>query len=241
MNTHATLEQMKQLRFNGMAEAYHEQLQQPLHQQLDGHELVAHLIQSEQLSRQQEKTAYFLRLAKLRLPAIPEQVTCSASRNLTKQQLATLLQGQYLKDGDTILITGSTGCGKSYLACALGYQACQQGYRTSYLNMNRFIEKVTLAKLDGTYIKLLNYLERQTLIILDDFGLQPLTLEMKLALLQVIEERHGKRSTIITSQLPVASWHQYLNEPTVADAIMDRLTAREHRIDLQGESLRRKK
>jgi DNA replication protein DnaC len=241
MNTHATLEQMKQLRFNGMAEAYHEQLQQPLHQQLDGHELVAHLIQSEQLSRQQEKTAYFLRLAKLRLPAIPEQVTCSASRNLTKQQLATLLQGQYLKDGDTILITGSTGCGKSYLACALGYQACQQGYRTSYLNMNRFIEKVTLAKLDGTYIKLLNYLERQTLIILDDFGLQPLTLEMKLALLQVIEERHGKRSTIITSQLPVASWHQYLNEPTVADAIMDRLTAGEHRIELQGESLRRKK
>jgi DNA replication protein DnaC len=232
---------MKQLRFNGMAEAYHEQLQQPLHQQLDGHELVAHLIQTEQLSRQQEKTAYFLRLAKLRLPAIPEQVTCSASRNLTKQQLATILQGQYLKDGDTILITGSTGCGKSYLACALGYQACQQGYRTTYLNMNRFIEKVTLAKLDGTYIKLLNYLERQTLVILDDFGLQPLTLEMKLAMLQVIEERHGKRSTIITSQLPVASWHQYLNEPTVADAIMDRLTAREHRIELQGDSLRRKK
>jgi DNA replication protein DnaC len=241
MNTHATLEQMKQLRFNGMADAYREQLQQPLHQQLDGHELVAHLIQTEQLSRQQEKTAYFLRLAKLRLPAIPEQVTCSPSRNLTKPQLATLLQGQYLKDGDTILITGSTGCGKSYLACALGYQACQQGYRTTYLNMNRFIEKVTLAKLDGTYIKLLNYLERQTLIILDDFGLQPLTLEMKLALLQVIEERHGKRSTIITSQLPVASWHQYLNEPTVADAIMDRLTAREHRIELQGESMRRKK
>jgi DNA replication protein DnaC len=241
MNTQATLEQMKQLKFNGMADAYHEQLQQPLHQQLDGHELIAHLIQTEQLSRQQEKTAYFLRLAKLRLPAIPEQVTCSPSRNLTKQQLATLLQGQYLKDGDTILITGSTGSGKSYLACALGYQACQQGYRTTYLNMNRFIEKVTLAKLDGTYIKLLNYLERQTLIILDDFGLQPLTLEMKLALLQVIEERHGKRSTIITSQLPVASWHQYLNEPTVADAIMDRLTARDHRIELQGDSLRRKK
>lgn len=107
--------------------------------------------------------------------------------------------------------------------------------------MNRFIEKVTLAKLDGSYIKLLNHLERQTLIILDDFGLQPLTQEMKLALLQVLEERHGKKSTIITSQLPVAAWHPYLNEPTIADAIMDRLTAREHRIELQGESLRRKK
>jgi DNA replication protein DnaC len=107
--------------------------------------------------------------------------------------------------------------------------------------MNRFIEKVTLAKLDGTYIKLLNHLERQTLIILDDLGLQPLTQEMKLALLHVLEERHAKRSAIITSQLPVAAWHQYLNEPTIADAIMDRLTAREHRIELQGESLRRKK
>lgn len=241
MNTNATLEQMKQLRLNGMAEAYHQQLQQPVHQQLEAHELLGLLIQSEQLSRQQEKTAYFLKLARLRLPAIPEQVTCSPSRNLTKQQLTTLLQGQYLKDGDNILITGATGCGKSYLACALGYHACQQGYKTTYLNMNRFIEKVTLAKLDGTYIKLLNHLERQTLIILDDFGLQPLTQEMKLALLQVLEERHGKRSTIITSQLPVAAWHQYLNEPTIADAIMDRLTAREHRIELQGESLRRKK
>lgn len=241
MNTNATLDQMKQLRLSGMAHAYYEQLQQPVHQQLDGHELVAHLIQTEQLSRQQEKTEYYLKLAKLRLPAIPEQVSCSPARNLTKQQLATLLQGHYLQDGDNILITGSTGCGKSYLACALGYQACQQGYKTTYLNMNRFIEKVTLAKLDGTYIKLLNHLERQTLIILDDFGLQPLTQEMKLALLQVLEERHGKRSTIITSQLPVAAWHQYLNEPTIADAIMDRLTAREHRIELQGESLRRKK
>lgn len=241
MNTNATLEQIKQLRLNGMARAYHEQLQQSVHQQLDGHELLAHLIEAEQLSRQQEKTTYYLKLAKLRLPAIPEQVNCSASRNLSKQQLATLLQGQYLKDGESVLITGATGCGKSYLACALGYQACQQGYRTTYLNMNRFIEKVTLAKLDGTYIKLLNYLERQTLIILDDFGLQPLTQEMKLALLQVIEERHAKRATIITSQLPVGAWHQYLNEPTIADAIMDRLTAREHRIELQGESLRRKK
>jgi DNA replication protein DnaC len=107
--------------------------------------------------------------------------------------------------------------------------------------MNRFIEKITLSKLDGSYIKLLNHLERQALMILDDFGLQPMQQDVKLALLQILEERNGKRSTIITSQLPVSAWHQYLNEPTVADAIMDRLTASAHRIELKGESLRRKK
>jgi DNA replication protein DnaC len=132
-------------------------------------------------------------------------------------------------------------CGKSYLACALGYQSCLLGMKTTYLSMNRFIEKITLAKLDGSYIKLLNHLERQALIIIDDFGLQPMQQEVKLALLQILEERHGKRSTMITSQLPVAKWYDYINEPTIADAVMDRLTASAHRIELKGESLRRKK
>jgi DNA replication protein DnaC len=112
--------------------------------------------------------------------------------------------------------------------------------KTTYLSMNRFIEKIMLSKLDGSYIKLLNHLERQALIILDDFGLQPMQQDVKLSLLQILEERHGKRSTIVTSQLPVSAWHEYINEPTVADAIMDRLTAQAHRIDLKGESLRRK-
>jgi len=241
MNTNATLEQMKELRLSGMALTYSKQLELPVHQQLDAHELIAQLLQSEQLCRQQEKTTYYLKLAKLRLPAIPEQIQCSAARNLTKQQLTTLLEGYYLKQGENILLTGATGCGKSYLACALGYQACQMGMKTTYFSMNRFIEKITLSKLDGSYIKLLNHLERQALIILDDFGLQPMQQDVKLALLQILEERNGKRSTIITSQLPVSAWHQYLNEPTVADAIMDRLTAGAHWIELKGESLRRKK
>lgn len=240
MNTQATIEQMKQLRLTGMTQAYLAQLEQPVHQQLEAHELIAWLIQSEQLARQQEKTAYYLKLAKLRQHAIPEQIHCSAARNLSKQQLAVLLEGQYLKDAENILITGATGCGKSYLACALGYQSCMLEQKTIYLNMNRFIEKVTLAKLDGTYLKLLTHLERQTLIVLDDFGLQPLTQDIKLTLLQILEERHGKRSTIITSQLPVSAWHEYINEPTLADAIMDRLTAKVHRVELKGESMRKK-
>lgn len=240
MNTNATLEQMKELRLSGMAHAYQQQLELPVHQQLENHQLVAQLVQTELLSRQQEKTTYYLKLAKLRLPAIPEQVACSITRNFTKQQLTTLLEGHYLDQGENVLITGATGCGKSYLACALGHQSCLQGRKTAYFSMNRFIEKITLSKLDGSYLKLLNHLERQTLIILDDFGLQPMQQDVKLALLQILEERHGKKATLITSQLPVSAWHEYINEPTIADAILDRLTANAHRIELRGESLRRK-
>jgi len=240
MNTNATLEQLKQLRLGGMVQSYQQQLELPLHQQLYAHELVAQLVQSEQLNRQQEKTTYYLKLAKLRINAIPEQINCSVARNFTKQQLAILLEGQYMEQGENILVTGATGCGKSYLACALGYQACLLGRKTTYLSMNRFIERITISKIDGTYIKLLNHLERQSLIILDDFGLQPMQQDVKLALLQILEERNGKRSTLVTSQLPVSAWHEYINEPTVADAIMDRLTANAHRIELKGESMRRK-
>ena len=241
MNTTQTLEQLQQLRLSGMYQSYRSQLELPLNQQLEGHELLAHLVQSEQLNRSNEKTAYYLKLAKLRLPANMEQIQCSSGRNLTKQQLATLAEGRYLQQGENILITGSTGCGKSYLACALGHQACMMGYKTTYLNMNRLIEKVTLSKLDGSYIKLLNHLERQTLIILDDFGLQNLGQEVRLTLLQLLEDRYGRKSIIITSQLPVAKWYEYIYDPTLADAILDRLTANAHRIELKGESLRRKK
>lgn len=241
MNTTETLQQMQQLRLQGMYRAYHSQLELPMDQQLEGHELIAQLVQSEQLNRAQEKTAMYLKLAKLRLPATIEQIECSTARNLTKQQLATLAEGRYLDGGENLLITGSTGCGKSYLACALGHQACLQGYKTTYLGMNRLIEKITLSKLDGSYIKLLNHLERQALIILDDFGLQTMSQDVRLTLLQMLEDRYAKRSIVVTSQLPVSKWYEYINDPTLADAILDRLTANAHRVELKGESLRRKK
>src|SRR5258708_10153927 len=241
MNTTETLQQLQQLKLHGMAAAYRSQLDLPMHQQLETHELIAQLAQTELLTRNNDRTTLYLKLAKLRLAATPEQTESSPARNLTKQQLATLLEGQHIKQGETVLITGPTGCGKSYLACALGHQACIQGYKTLYLNMNRLVEKITLAKLDGSFIKLLNHFERVSLIILDDFGLQVLDQTVKLALLQILEDRYARKSVIVTSQLPVAKWHEYIKEPTLADAILDRLTAKAVRIELKGESRRGKK
>ncbi len=241
MNTTQTLDQMQQLRLHGMYHAYKTQTELPMDHQLENHELIAHLLQSEAQHRANEKTACYLKLAKLRLPATIEQVECSTARNISKQQLATLAEGQYLQRAENILITGATGCGKSWLACALGHQACLLGHKTTYLNMNRLIEKVTLSKLDGSYIRLLNHLERQSLIILDDFGLQPLTQDIRLTILQLLEDRYGRKSIIFASQLPVAKWYEYINDATLADAIMDRMTANAIRIELKGQSMRSKK
>jgi DNA replication protein DnaC len=152
-----------------------------------------------------------------------------------------LADGMFIDRAENILITGATGCGKSYLACALGRQACSLGYRVIYFGMNRFLEKIAQSKLDGTFIKMLNQIEKTHLLILDDFGLTPLDSISRLALLQVLEDRYERRSVIITSQLPVIKWYDFIGEPTLADAIMDRLAGNAHRIELKGESLRKKK
>jgi DNA replication protein DnaC len=155
--------------------------------------------------------------------------------------LTTLADGTFIEKAENILITGSTGSGKSYFACAMGRNACNLGFRTVYYSMNRMIEALAAARLDGTYVRWLNMIAKTPLLIIDDFGLQPLSPDMRLSLLQILEDRFAKGSTIITSQLPIKKWYEYINEPTLADAICDRLTANAHKIELKGDSLRSKK
>ena len=241
MNTQETLEALLRLKLNGMAKRYQAVLEQPVHQQPDSHSLLAMVAEAEDLYRTHQRTQLYLRMSKLRYNAVPEHVHCSADRGLPKEQLITLCDGMFINKGENVLISGATGCGKSYLACALGRQACIQGYRTLYYSMNRVIEALANARLDGSYIKWLNLIAKTPLLILDDFGLQPLDHQIKLTLLQVLEDRYAKGATIVTSQLPINRWHEYINDPTLADAILDRLTASAHRIELKGESLRKRK
>ncbi|MEH6705213.1 MAG: ATP-binding protein, partial [Galbibacter orientalis] len=142
---------------------------------------------------------------------------------------------------ENILITGSTGVGKSFIASALGYQACSLGYKVKYYNINKLFGKLKSAKADGSYLKEIDRIEKQDLIILDDFGLQQLDNTKRQAFMEIIEDRHGKKSTIIASQLPVINWHEIIGEQTIADAILDRLVHSAHRVDLKGESMRKKR
>lgn len=241
MNQQSTLDQLKELKLSGMAKRYDAILQQPLHQQPEPHAMIAMLTEAEAGYRIYQRTELYLRLAKLRYQATVEQINCTPGRGITKEMLATLADGTFIEKSENLLICGATGSGKSYLACAMGRNACMLGHRTLYYSMNRFIEALAAARLDGTYIRWLNQIAKTPLLILDDFGLQPLTHDMRLTLLQILEDRFAKGSTIITSQLPVNKWYEYINEPTLADAICDRLTANAHKIDLKGESLRKKK
>lgn len=241
MNTQITLDHLSQLKLHGMSRAYQALLSMPLQDQPSLNQFMARLAEAEIQERAQKKTEMFLLQSKMRYHAVLEQVHCNANRNLEREKLMMVADCTFIERAENLLICGATGCGKSYLACAIGRQACIFGYRTMYFGMNRFLERISSSKLDGTYVKLLNQIEKTHLIIFDDFGLQPLDGITRLALLQILEDRYGKKSIIIASQLPVSKWYEYIGESTIADAIMDRLSVNAHRFELKGESLRKKK
>ena len=235
-----SLTMLQQLRLDGMSNAYEAILQLPINKHPEAHELVARLVDAEKQSRSDKRMKMFLRLSKLRYASNIQDIQCSKKRNLTKEKLAILADCSWMDRGENLVITGATGCGKSYLACALGNHACVEGYRTLYFNMNRFTEQLAQAKTEGTLIKWMDKLKKAKLIIFDDFAIQPITHAVKLILLQILEDRYEKASTIIASQIPVSKWHKYFDEPTIADAILDRLVPKAHRSELKGKSLRTK-
>lgn len=240
MNTQITLDNLAKLKLQGMEKVYRGILSMPVHELPCLDQLMANLAEAELQERANKKTQMFLTISKLRYNAILENIYCNQHRNFTKESLLALADCRFIDRSENILITGATGCGKSYLACALGRQACTLGYKTVYFGMARLIEKISQSKLEGTYVKFINYLDKTKLIIIDDFGLHPMDTQTRLALLQIMEDSYGKRSIMVTSQLPISKWHQYLDDPTIADAIMDRLSVNASRIELKGDSLRKK-
>ena len=203
-------------------------------------ELIAYLMQSKYDDRQNRKIERLTKSAKFRYSAVMENIDYETSRNLDKNQVQRFASCEFIKKKENILITGSTGVGKSYLASAMGHQACSQGFRVMYFNANKLFTMLKTSKADGSYVKQINRLERQDLLILDDFGLKALDTLNRHSYMEIIEDRHGKRSTIIASQLPVEAWHEIIGEQTIADAILDRLVHSAHRINIKGELMRKK-
>jgi DNA replication protein DnaC len=238
MNTQ-TLEKMTQMRLLGMKQAFDTLLE--THQQLTTDQTLAMLIDAEWEYRTTSRTQRYIKQAAFRYQASVEHIRFDPQRNLDKNQILRLAECSFLKKAENVLITGLTGAGKSYLACAMGHQACVKGHRVSYHNTQKLFAQLRMSKADQSYLKMIKTIEKADVLILDDFGLEPLDQENRMMLLEVMEDRHGRKSTIIASQLPVAKWYDIIGENTIADAILDRIIHQAYRIEIKGESMRKLK
>jgi len=237
-----TIETLKSLKLHGMCEALEEQSQLPGVQALAFEERIALIVDRERLHRDNQRRTRLLRGAHLKVAqASIEDIDYKAARGLDKRQITTLASGEWVRRSQNLLITGATGSGKTWLACALAQQTCRQGTSVLYWRVPRLVEELRVAHGDGSYIKLLKTLAKASLIVLDDWGLTGLSTQDRADLLEILDDRVNAGSTLIASQLPVDTWHAYLGEPTVADAILDRLVHHSHRIELKvpGESMRK--
>lgn len=242
MLTNPTIETLKSLKLQGLLEALEEQQRTPPVQALSFEERLALLVDRERLWRENQRRTRLLRGARLKVVAASvEDIDYKAARGLDKRQIATLATGEWIRRAQNLLITGTTGSGKTWIACALAQQTCRQGRSVLYWRVPRLIEELRIAHGDGSYIRFLKTLSKASLIVLDDWGLAALSVQDRADLLEILDDRVNSGSTLIASQLPVEAWHAYLGEPTLADAILDRLVHQSHRIELKvpGESMRK--
>ena len=231
------LEQMNLMKFYGMVAAYQAAIQGK--QSFTNDELVSMLIQAEWEDRESRKIRRHLKAARFRYHAAIEEITYGPDRNLDKTMMTRLTDCSFIKRNENILICGPTGVGKSFISSALGNQACHLGLKVLYFNTQKLFTWLRMSKADGSYMREINRIEKQDLLIIDDFGLQEMDEQNRMAFLEIVEDRHDRKSTIISSQLPVSLWYNVIGEGSVADAILDRLVNGAHRLDLMGDSLRK--
>jgi len=239
MLTHPSLDKLHALQFTGMAKALAEQLKMPDIDALSFEERLGLLIDREMTERENRRLGSRLKKAKLRQSACVEDIDFRHPRALDKALVMKLATGQWLRDHLNLIVTGPTGVGKTYIACALAHKACLEGFSALYLRLPRLLEELSIARADGRYPKLLATYAKTELLILDDWGLAPFNTEQRRDLLELLDDRHGVSSTLITSQLPVDQWHTLIGDPTFADAILDRLVHNAYRLNLKGDSLRK--
>ena len=235
-----TLQKLYDMKLIGMAEAFNEQLQKPTLNDLSFQERFALLVDRQWTWKEDRRMNRLLKTAKLKINACIEDIDYNSPRGIDKSVILSLANCDWLREAQNIMITGPTGAGKTYLACALANRACRQGYSSLYIRAPRLFHDVAIARADGSYAKLMNKLTKTKLLLIDDLGLAPMTDPERRDLLEVVEDRHGLCSTIIASQLPTESWHENIGDLTIADALLDRLIHNAHKINLKGDSMRKK-